>query len=1079
MNWLFPSVVATLAGTVILFTVFFYLYVTERSRSMLLFSLGWAFYALRFAFMLAYLNNGHIFWLLSNQLSALWCGLLLVFGLHAFIERKAGKVWWVLTMACSAWILFAVLSRSPFLIITMPTFLLLGGVFIYAGYLLLTSRKLAYLEGKITGWAFVLWGLHKADYPLLRPVEWLAPWCYLLGTVLEIVVALGLLLLFFRHNKELLRQSEEKYRVLVEGAIDPILVADVETGILLECNPAAEAYFGRSRNELIGQHQRILHPPDEWTDNVTPSFAHHREAPNLVQEIGLTDAAGKKRIASVKANYLELGGKRMLMGIFRDITEQKLVSQALNKSENLHKVIFDKSPLGLIFFDSTGHIADCNEAFAELMGAPKEKLIGFHSREHASDPVLREMLKQALSGKSSCFEGPYTSTVGGKRIFLRAHFNPMHPEKTPTEVVATLEDLTSKRNAEEHFAKIYEMSIDLICIFDLKTLQFLQVNPAFTATLGYSREELVGRPFTDFIHPDDREHSLRVAQEELRQGLPVIRFENRYRRPDGSYCWLEWTSHPMPERGITYALARDVTQSRQIREELQRSERHLRLLFEEMMSGFALHRIICDAEGRPTDYVFLEANQEFERLTGLKRDEILGKTLLEIMPQAEETWIRNYGEVALSGKPTTFESYSSVLDKDFEVRAYSPQTGLFAVIINDISERKRTETELKKAKTAAEIANKSKSEFLAIMSHELRTPLSGMFGMLQLMDTTNLSEEQQEYVNTAIKSGSGLLAIIQDILDFAKMESGKLELMEEPFSLAEVLRDVRDNFMVACSEKGLRYTESLAEGLPLHLHGAKRRLRQILFNLVGNAVKFTPQGKIRLVAEWDKETQFPKTLLRLRVEDTGIGIPEDKVDKVFDPFTQVEMSYSRKYGGSGLGLGIVRRLVELMGGNIRLESCLGQGTTIFVDLPFQVVTMAPCPTPRALRQNGMRFKVLVVEDDRISRIAVQRLLEKHGCEVACASDGQEALDMLVTNSFDLVLMDIQMPGLDGMQVTRRIRNNPEYGHISDIPIIALTAHAMADDRTNFLNAGMDGYLAKPLDADALCDVIAKAMQNRK
>jgi signal transduction histidine kinase/ActR/RegA family two-component response regulator len=388
--------------------------------------------------------------------------------------------------------------------------------------------------------------------------------------------------------------------------------------------------------------------------------------------------------------------------------------------------------------------------------------------------------------------------------------------------------------------------------------------------------------------------------------------------------------------------------------------------------------------------------------------------------------------------------------------------------------KERTE-QLEEAVRRAQAANKAKSEFLANVSHELRTPMNGVIGMLDMALASHTPADQTEELQTAQRCAYSLLALLNEILDLSKIEAGKMTLEKIPFDLRVTLNDCIKAQQSQALQNGASLSSEVAPDVPEQIVGDPLRIRQILSNLVSNAVKFTEHGStlVRVDSECSDSGELS---LKIAVRDSGTGIPADKLPFIFDEFTQADGSVSRKYGGTGLGLAITRRLVEIQGGQIRAESQLGSGTTIYVTLPYQVSVdeetpaqaWGSLPEPR-LKGLANLARILIVEDNQVNQKVVTAVLRKRGYSIELANDGMEALSKLEKyGSFDLVLMDVQMPVLDGLEATRRIRQEKRW---QDLPIVAMTAHAMNGDRERCLDAGMNGYISKPVHPSHLLNTV--------
>lgn len=603
-----------------------------------------------------------------------------------------------------------------------------------------------------------------------------------------------------------------------------------------------------------------------------------------------------------------------------------------------------------------------------------------------------------------------------------------------------------------------------------------RVNRQFCEMFGYPEQELIGQSVR-LLHLDqDYYDQWAPTFLQARDGKTHLHAEYPLRRKDDSVFWCFLTGVKLPledgEFGVVWSLF-DISERKQAEQELQQAKQELQDSHNRLLTVLnALDAIVYVADMQTFELLFV--NKHVQDAFG----DIVGQPCWQKM------------QVGQSG-PCSFCSNSRLLDEQgapqgvYVWEFQNTVTGRWYVIrdrairwvdgrivrleiATDITERKQAEERLLQAKEAAEAANRAKSEFLANMSHEIRTPMNGVIGMTHLLRTTPLNDEQQQYLESIENSATSLVSLISDILDLSRIEAGKMLLESTDFSLRSCIQELLDSQRFPIQLKDLRVETRLADDLPPYLRGDQLRTRQILLNLLGNAIKFTEQGTITIAAELLSRSG-DQVLIRLTVGDTGIGMTPEAMEAIFAPFTQADSSTTRKYGGSGLGLAICRRLAELMGGRIWVESRLGVGSTFFVELPFRVSEQAA--VPRAIPPKpaaALRpLSILLAEDNQVNAKFITKVLERQGHQLTLAEDGQQALELLAGQSFDCILMDVQMPVMGGDRATQLIRERElqQGGHI---PIIALTAHAMDDERQRLLAQGFDAHVAKPVDIAQLC-----------
>ncbi len=480
---------------------------------------------------------------------------------------------------------------------------------------------------------------------------------------------------------------------------------------------------------------------------------------------------------------------------------------------------------------------------------------------------------------------------------------------------------------------------------------------------------------------------------------------------------------------------------------------------QEVVSAIPDPVFVKDSQHR---WIFL--NDALCEFMGYPREQLLGHSDYEFFPpeQADVFWAED-ARVFETG--LTRENEELFTDANGQTHTIWTKKSFFRTsngqpflvgIIRDITERKRMEAELIQARERSESATRAKSQFLANMSHEIRTPMNAIMGMTELLLDTELNPEQREYADMSLQAARSLLGIINNILDLSRIEAGKVVLDHLRLDVRALLEEVVELFSYRAADKGLNLSLEICEPLSQGLMGDPGRLRQVVTNLIDNAVKFTDQGQITVRTETTRQSP-ERVCLTLTIQDTGIGISPAGQALLFEEFTQVDGSNKRRHGGTGLGLAITRRLVEEMGGEIRVESELGSGTTFQVKLPLlEIAHQDGSPEPEEAPPVEFEGRVLVTEDNVVNQRLAQRMLEKLGLLVDLASNGQEAVDLSRQNHYDVIFMDCQMPLMDGYQASLAIRSH------SQVPIVAMTAHAMVGDRERCLESGMNDYLTKPI-----------------
>ncbi|MCX8033247.1 MAG: PAS domain S-box protein [Thermoleophilia bacterium] len=996
--------------------------------------------------------------------------------------------------------------------------------------------------------------------------------------------------------------------------------------------------LGYTQQELVGKSIYEIDPfmPTPWDVPMTrlrTEGIRHVETSHRTKD-------GRLIPVEVTAHYMQYEGEEYAFIFAYDISERKETERRLQEEMDRRRILVEQSRDGIVVLDETGAVVEANEEYARQLGYSLEEVLKLHLWDWNTDYTKEELLallkEVGPGGQGHHFEtrhrrkdGSYIAVelsnngaiIGGKKY-----------------IFCIVRDITERKKMERSL-RLAQFSLDhsggMVFWLDAEG-RIVETNASTCEQLGYTVAELQGKSMrlVDPGFPEDLSKRWQLLREKK-----TLTFETVHRTKDGRDIPVEVTANHVEFEGEEYSFqfARDIT-------ERKRLEKKLRL------TQYSVDHADAQILWIGSDGTLTYASEGACKQLGYTREEMRGMSIYQIDPNAPRPWQDHWDELKRNGT-LNFETTHRTKDgRDIPVEVtahfveYEGKEYNF-VLARDITERKKNEAALREAKEKAEAANRelehairranqlaleaqaaneAKSAFLANMSHEIRTPMNGIIGMIDLLLDTDLTPEQRDYAETVRSSAEALLTVIGDILDFSKIEAKKLEFENIDFDLRLTLEDMMALLAIKAHEKGLELAMLVEPDVPSALRGDPGRLRQILTNLIGNAIKFTEKGEVDVHVLLEREDR-DKVWLKFIVRDTGIGIPEHIRDQLFQPFVQADVSTTRRYGGTGLGLSIAKGLVEGMGGEIGVESRVGEGSTFWFTLPlakgvpdtsapeelemaslagvrvlgvddsetnrrvlagmfeswgcrhtevasgkealaalrqavregdpYQVAVLDMCMPEmdgeqlavqiksdpelantglvmmtsvgargdaarlekigfaaylvKPVRQSHLydclaavigrlqkqpatpeqrakeriitrhtlaerarrRARILLAEDNAVNQKVALKALERLGYVADVASDGTQALAMAKENHYDLILMDVQMPGLDGLEVTSLLRDPSSHAKSSQAVIVALTAHAMAGDREKCLAAGMNDYLAKPIKVAELQEVI--------
>ncbi len=902
-----------------------------------------------------------------------------------------------------------------------------------------------------------------------------------------------------KRAEEELKTSNSRYELVLEGAGSGIWDWDVPNKRVHYSSrwKASRGYAADEISDSETEWSSGIHPEDapRVTAAIHEHFAGRAEIFEEEYRVRCKDGSyiwildRGKAIRDTDGQVVRMAGSEI------DITKRKQAEAALRESEERYRGLMESLNSAISTIDFDGRFLYMNDMAAEKLGGKPQELIGRNIKELFPESIASFQLAAIQNVFQSDREAVFESISGGKGDFrwYRFALQPLHNEMgQTTRILVNATDIHDLKTAQQDLQdlnrtleqKVAQRTAEVQDLYDNAPTgyhsldvsgNFVMINQTELNWLGYAREEVIGRAARDFL--------TKTGREAFRENFPIFLergwlkdLELEFIRKDGSILPVSLNATAVRDESGNLMISRstlfDITERKKAECALRESEEQNRLLFEESPIPITL----LDETGR-----FIRANRAYEQLAGISRSALYGKTSEEIglidsqvvhsLEKAMLESLSGGGNFTVMEHPlTSVDGTRRIVESHTFLLPINSVTHIL-VTTNDISAHKKAEEALRQANLELERAMRMKDEFLATMSHELRTPLTGILGLseaLQMGIYGGLSDKQRQMVGNVENSGRHLLALINDVLDLSKVEAGKLELEICRCSLEDICRASLQLTRSMAHQKRQQVSYSAA-GIPILLDADARRIKQVLINLFSNAIKFTPEnGEWGLIVEPDQENQQ----VRLIVWDKGIGIAPENLPKLFQPFTQIDGSLAREYSGTGLGLALVRRLVELHLGSVAVESSLGEGSRFIVTLPWTQPSglSAERDDQKAQPVDVLLPLVLIADDNQILLDMLADFLETKNYRTAKAQNGNELLEKIESTRPDAILMDIQMPGLDGLEVIRSVRKHANTV-IASTPIIAVTAFAMTGDRELCMEAGANSYIGKPVKLRELLETL--------
>ena len=775
-------------------------------------------------------------------------------------------------------------------------------------------------------------------------------------------------------------------------------------------------------------------------------------------------------------------GEPTILSVHRDMTERQALQSEVQRAKDYAEQLIETANVMVLALDDQGRVQIFNAAAERVTGYKRAEAIGKNWFElgvpRARYPHVWEMFTSQHTMPAT-FENPILTCSGQERLIAWQN-SQLHDQKGRVTTISFGVDITEVRDAGKRMHQLVENAPIPMLLAESATGRVVFVNDRFQSVLGYAAEEIRDLAYwEDLAYVDHEErHTFDFHLEPHGSKLPahqVEALETLVRCKNGEERIFEVHHSLIADTQLLMFV--DLTEHWRAEQQIAELGELNKMVIDKTTSGI----IVSNADGQ-----VVLANEAGERILGAQPDELIGFNLIN-SPIAVANGISLIAnQVLAEGAPGHFNGQYQTsygrrvwLDIDF-LRIRLHGENFLLAVFGDLSEIKEAEAVLIEAKRTAENANRSKSEFIANMSHEIRTPMNAVIGLAQLALGTDLNKKQRDYLEKIHFSSCSLLGILNDILDYSKIEAGRLDIESVEFNLDELLKNVSNLFMASADAKGLEMVYATDPAVPPRLLGDPLRISQVFGNLVGNAIKFTERGEIDIFVNVVQRDETG-IVLEGGVHDTGIGMSATQMQMLFAPFSQGDGSISRRYGGSGLGLAISRRLVEMMGGDIRVESEEGRGSTFRFSMHCGIAASSPkqasgidsnaALAPKILGGSMLSgAHILLVEDNEINQQVANEFLNQAGVKTTLASNGYEALAWLERASFDAILMDIHMPQMNGLEATRRLRADPRW---ATLPVVAMTAAVLPEDREACMAAGMNDYIAKPIDPENLIRILQR------